>query len=89
MRTKLLAGIPAAALLASGVALVFAPAAQAVPTYSCTAQSVDGQQLDPVVVEARNGATQARLRARPEWRGQAKFDTIQCTPTGGQAPSQR
>ncbi|MBF6172251.1 hypothetical protein [Nocardia blacklockiae] len=89
MRTKLVAGLPVALLFGSALAVAVAPAAQAVPTYTCTAQAYDGQQLEPVVVEARQGVSQARLRARPEWRGQAKFDTIKCTPTGGQAPAQR
>ncbi|WP_280273153.1 hypothetical protein [Nocardia wallacei] len=89
MRTKLVAGLPVALLLGSAVAVVVAPEAAAVPTYSCTAQGYDGQQLEPVVVEARNGTSQARLRARPEWRGQAEFDTIKCTPTGGQSPADR
>lgn len=89
MRTKLLTGLPVALLLGSAVAVMVAPEAAAVPTYSCTAQGYDGRQLEPVVVEARNGVSQARLRARPEWRGQAQFDTIRCTPTGGQSPADR
>ncbi|WP_024803340.1 hypothetical protein [Nocardia sp. BMG51109] len=89
MRTKLVAGLPVAFLLSSAAAVLAAPEAAAVPTYSCTAQAYDGSQLDPVVVEARQGTTQARLRARPEWRGQAKFDTIQCTPTGDNVQPER
>ncbi|MFF0493527.1 hypothetical protein ACFYTQ_31290 [Nocardia sp. NPDC004068] len=84
MRTTLLAGLPVGLLLGSAVAFV-APAAEAAPraplNYTCTAKTWDGQDLAPVTVQARNGVNQARLRARPEWRGQADFDTIACTPS--------
>ncbi|MBF6331629.1 hypothetical protein [Nocardia transvalensis] len=81
MRRKILAGLPVGLLLSSAAVVLAAPAAQAsAPTYTCTAKSWDGQTLNPVTVEAKRGVNQARMRARPEWRGEANFDTIVCTP---------
>ena len=81
MRTELLTVVPVGLLAAAAIWAVDAPAAYAgPPTYTCTAKALDGRQLAPVVVQARRGVYQARLRARPEWRGQADFDTITCTP---------
>lgn len=81
MRTELLTVIPVGLLAAAAMWVVAAPAAYAgPPTYTCTAKAQDGRQLSPVVVQARHGAYQARMRARPEWRGEADFDTITCTP---------
>ncbi|RDI63973.1 hypothetical protein [Nocardia pseudobrasiliensis] len=86
---KLLAGLPIGLMLAA----LAAPAAEAVPIipntdsdagphWICTAKSIDGQDLPQVEVPARLGANQARMRARPEWYGQADFDTIACVPKG-------
>ncbi|GAB4587825.1 hypothetical protein [Nocardia sp. IFM 10818] len=49
-------------------------------TYTCTAEDWSGNPLPAVTVEVRKGKNQARYAARPEWRGQAKFETIECTP---------
>ncbi|MCM6773686.1 hypothetical protein NDR87_09415 [Nocardia sp. CDC159] len=89
MRTKLLTGLPIGLLLTSA-AIAIAPAAQAdsdsetgnAPYWTCTAQTYDGHELPAVDVPAKRGVEQARMRARPEWRGQARFDTIACVPKG-------
>ncbi|GAB2691588.1 hypothetical protein [Nocardia thraciensis] len=89
MRTKLLAGVPAVLLLASGLSVLAAPAAEAAPAYTCTAKNHAGEDLQPVTVQAQHGEFQARKRARPEWFGQADFETIRCAPTGGYIPPDR
>lgn len=81
MRMKYLVGLPAAVLsLTPVVAAVDATAQAAAPTWTCNAQTWDGQTLPTLTVDAKHGKRQAQGVAQTRWGGIAKFATIDCKP---------
>ncbi|NNH68911.1 hypothetical protein HLB23_03300 [Nocardia uniformis] len=64
------------------IGLAGAGSAQArVTTFTCTAESFGGDAMPPVTVESKYGVRAAIGLAKTEWRGQAKFSTIECKPS--------
>ncbi|MFE5285215.1 hypothetical protein ACFRAQ_09630 [Nocardia sp. NPDC056611] len=82
MRMKYLVGLPVAVLsLTPVVAAVDAATAQAAaPTWTCNAQTWDGQTLPTLTVDAKRGKHQAAGVAQTKWGGIAKYATIDCKP---------
>lgn len=82
MSVRLLVGVPLALVaLAPVFGVMGVPAAQAASgTYSCTSESWGGEALPTVTVQTPIGTNAAKGLARTEWRGQAKYATIVCTP---------
>ncbi|QLY29538.1 hypothetical protein [Nocardia huaxiensis] len=82
MRVKYLLGLPVAVfVLVPLFATAGAGSAHASgSTYTCTAEAWSGETLPAVTVEAPRGLIQAKKVARTEWRGAAKYSSIECTP---------
>lgn len=82
MRVRYLAGLPVAVfLMVPAIACAGAGTAQArVVTYTCTAENYAGESMPVVTVESKLGTRAAIGLAKTEWRGKAKFETIECKP---------
>ncbi|MBF6136281.1 hypothetical protein IU501_25170 [Nocardia otitidiscaviarum] len=82
MRVRYLVGLPVAVMAMVPVfGFAASGTAQArVQTYSCTAESWGGEQLGPLTVESKYGVRAAKGLAKTEWRGEAKYSSIECTP---------
>ncbi|UGT42452.1 hypothetical protein LTV02_03260 [Nocardia yamanashiensis] len=79
MRSKFFIGLPVAVMaMAPMYAVVAAPAQAGAQIFTCTAQTWAGEELPAVTVEAPKGKRQAVGLAKVEWRGTAKFATIDC-----------
>ncbi|MGX1808242.1 hypothetical protein ACWIGI_21190 [Nocardia sp. NPDC055321] len=83
MNVKYLATLPAAVMAVAPVFVVAgtpSAAAAAPRAYVCTAETWGGDPLPAVTVEARKNLRQAKGLAQTEWRGTAKYATIECKP---------
>ncbi|MFI6865798.1 hypothetical protein [Nocardia sp. NPDC050406] len=80
MRVRYLVALPVAVMaMVPVIGVVGAGSAQAAPRpFTCTAETWGGDALPSVTVEART-LKQAVGQAKTEWRGKAKFETIECT----------
>ncbi|MEC3954041.1 hypothetical protein VMT65_13470 [Nocardia sp. CDC153] len=80
MSKKYLLGLPIAvfAMAPAVGAIDAAPAQAGVPTYTCNAQTWEGETLPTQVIEAKWGKRQAIGVAQTNWRGTAKYATIDC-----------
>ncbi|WP_157534876.1 hypothetical protein [Nocardia inohanensis] len=79
MRSRFLLGLPVAVMaMAPMYAVAAAPAQAGVQTFTCTAETWAGEALPAVTVNAPKGKRQAAGVAQTEWRGVAKFATIDC-----------
>ncbi|MBL1078921.1 hypothetical protein JK358_31410 [Nocardia sp. 2] len=82
MRVRYLLGLPVAVFVLVPVfATAGAGSAHASgSTYTCTAESWSGETLPVVTVDAPYSVYQAKGLAKTEWRGKAKYSTIDCKP---------
>ncbi|MVU77019.1 hypothetical protein GPX89_07130 [Nocardia sp. ET3-3] len=84
MSKKYWVGLPVAVFAMAPVvgAVAAAPAEAAVSTYTCNAQTWEGETLPTLTIEAKWSKRQAMGEAQTTWRGVAKYSTIDCKLNG-------